>query len=219
MLPELTLRPTRYNFAVAALSALADEGRALLIGDDDAAGQPAEVDDPQIDGDGGASIVPGYDDNFGLSDDEIMHPSRETIVNWLRGKTPMLASHWSKIAAKMLEEDTNAAQRVTDAPWRPSAACWLQGALEELWAPVTLAESLKGILRGSFSAFLPHRHHACPRLAFHGGDDRFSDLIRGAMKRIVIKVGVSCGCRWLSVAKQLADDGQPHACASSNRCE
>jgi hypothetical protein len=43
-------------------------------------------------------IPAGDDGNFGLT-------SRETIVNWLSGRTPMLASHWSRIAARMLAEE------------------------------------------------------------------------------------------------------------------
>jgi len=117
MLAELTLRPTRFNFAVAALSALADEGRALLIGGDDAAGELSEIE-PRTGGGGAAQVIvpahAGEDGNFGLTDEEIMHPSRQTIINWLSGRTPMLASHWSKIAARMLNEDVIAAQRVTD---------------------------------------------------------------------------------------------------------
>ncbi len=31
----------------------------------------------------------------------------QTIVNWLSGKTPMLASHWSRIAARMLESESS----------------------------------------------------------------------------------------------------------------
>jgi hypothetical protein len=97
----MVLKPTRYNFAAEALRALAEEGRSLLKPD----GSAAAIGDP------GPSprpprshhvelVVPahaGDEGNFGLADDEITHPSREIIIDWLKGRTPMLASHWSRV--------------------------------------------------------------------------------------------------------------------------
>ncbi len=60
-------------------------------------------------------IPAGEDGNFGLTDEEIMRPSRDTIVNWLSGKMPMLASHWSRIAARMLTEASTEAATITAA--------------------------------------------------------------------------------------------------------
>jgi len=102
------LKPTRFNFAAEALRGLAEEGWALLKGLDGTSGtqtEPAPSPRPRS---GPAELVvpahPSEDGNFGLSDDEITHPSRQTIINWLNGKTPMLASHWSRIAARMLQD-------------------------------------------------------------------------------------------------------------------
>jgi len=98
------LRPTRFNFAVEALRGLAEEGRVLLKRPDDSSEAGAVEPGPKPLRGGPELIVPahpGDDGNFGLTDEEIMRPSRATIVNWLSGKTPMLASHWSKIAARM----------------------------------------------------------------------------------------------------------------------
>jgi hypothetical protein len=110
-------RPTRYNFAAEALSALAEEGRVLLKPIDGSSEQDELASQPKSPkGLSGAAakaqqafvarIPAGEDGNFGLTDDEIVRPSRETIINWLSGRTPMLASHWSRIAAKLIENET-----------------------------------------------------------------------------------------------------------------
>jgi len=111
---RMVLKPTRYNFAAEALRALAEEGRALLKGGSDGlqgevilqpnspndlSGAAAKAREAYV-----ARIPAGDDGNFGLTDDEIMRPSRETIIGWLKGRTPMLASHWSRIAGRMLTE-------------------------------------------------------------------------------------------------------------------
>jgi hypothetical protein len=93
---RLAEKPTRFAFAIEALLALAEEGRELLKGRDPSGGHGAEL------------VVPTYagdDGNFGLTDSEISRPSRERIIGWLSGRTPMLASHWSRIAAKMIMQD------------------------------------------------------------------------------------------------------------------
>ncbi len=114
---RMVLRPTRYNFAAEALNALAEEGRTLLKGNPDGL-QGETILAPKPNPPKGLSgaaakareafVVPlhaGADGNFGLTDEEILRPSRETIINWLSGRTPMLASHWSRIAARMLEHE------------------------------------------------------------------------------------------------------------------
>jgi len=47
----------------------------------------------------------GDDSNFGLTDAEITEPSRAVLLDWLAGRTPMLASHWSRCAAALLATD------------------------------------------------------------------------------------------------------------------
>ncbi len=124
--PQLARRPTRIGFAVAALEGLAEEGQALLKGGSD--GLQGEMIPPSPKPPNGLSGAPakaraayvstipaGADGNFGLTDEEIMRPSRETIVNWLSGRMPMLASHWSKIAARMLDEEMPAERAITAA--------------------------------------------------------------------------------------------------------
>jgi len=102
------LKPTRFNFAAEALRGLAEEGLALLKRPDGSSEAETVETGPKPLRGGPELIVPahpGDDGNFGLADEEIMRPSRQTIINWLSGKTPMLASHWSKIAARMLQDD------------------------------------------------------------------------------------------------------------------
>jgi len=111
---RMVLKPTRYNFAVEALLAMAEEGRSLLKPDgfDGVNAEPNPSPAPRPPQSQGVElIVPtpaGDDGHFGLTDDEIARPSRETIIGWLRGGTPMLASSWSRIAADMLERRPSA---------------------------------------------------------------------------------------------------------------
>jgi len=102
------LKPTRFNFAAEALRGLAEEGAALLKRPDGSSSADEPTPSPRSPKSGCAELIvpahPSEDGNFGLTVEEIMRPSRETIVNWLNGKTPMLASHWSRIAARMLRD-------------------------------------------------------------------------------------------------------------------
>jgi len=108
--PQLAARPTRIGFAVSALEALAEEGRSLLKpdGHDGIGADPGPSPAPRPPKSHGYELVvpahAGDDGNFGLTEAEIMRPSREIIIDWLKGRTPMVASHWSKIAARMLAE-------------------------------------------------------------------------------------------------------------------
>jgi len=115
-----TWKPTRVAFAIAALDEFAAAGESLLIPGRNEPGtgvgeNPSSIPPQGPSGQSGAAataqaayverIPSGDDGNFGLSDAEIARPSRETIVNWLAGRTPMLASHWSRIAADMILKD------------------------------------------------------------------------------------------------------------------
>jgi hypothetical protein len=107
---RMVLKPTRYNFAVEALLALAEEGRSLLKPDglDGVNAAPNPSTSPRGPKSHGYELViPAHaedDGNFGLTDAEIARPSRSVIIGWLSGRYPMLASHWSRIAARMLAE-------------------------------------------------------------------------------------------------------------------
>lgn len=69
-----------------------------------------------------------------------------------------------------------------------------------------------GPTRGSLTAGPQSDHGAALRRSVdglsHGRGQATADVFRRAPERIGVEVRVSCGGRWLCVAKQLADDRQ-----------
>ncbi len=111
-------RPAREGGA-DALDELAHAGEALLLPDPDAPPPAIGVrptPGPRSPNAGagayGGARSAGADGNFGVSDAEIASPSRQTLIDWLSGRTPMLASHWSRRAAAMLSGDLGAGRLI-----------------------------------------------------------------------------------------------------------
>jgi hypothetical protein len=108
-------KPTRGG-AAGALEELAKAGRALLINDggpDGEAGgvvEPASPNgDPPSHGSSASAIAKPdaeRDGKFSLTDEEIARPTRRILADWLSGRTPMLASNWSRRAAQLLEANS-----------------------------------------------------------------------------------------------------------------